>query len=295
MNATPFPFGGSSRFSSLLWRVTGPCLTFRSLAHTHTLHALSLYPARKAGGGKLGNKARDDQSPIALSELVLPRGETRCDTRVEMCAQDDWEKPKEKERRAGVPPPSGYGKRGCLLFASSQEVLTWATPQPPLSLAQFCFLMRQTQWILNGKPLSQNPQTGAPPFTPCGVLCRRLPVQQGSASGSPLEVRGASTWVAGSASAPSSFLPGGTGGVHQHGLHQPFCSDQDLARTRTGLREPAEGRGGALRAPLQVTLHTPPHLPSFHSLVAGLIMPNSSSQVTAFGSRSTATGFLFRF
>lgn len=40
---------------------------------------------------------------------------------------------------------------------------------------------------------------------------------------------------------------------------------------------------------------TPPPLPSFHSLVAGLMMPKSSSQVTALGSRSTATGFLFRF
>lgn len=43
---------------------------------------------------------------------------------------------------------------------------------------------------------------------------------------------------------------------------------------------------------------TPPAaapLPSFHSLVAGLMMPKSSSQVTALGSRSTATGFLFRF
>lgn len=39
----------------------------------------------------------------------------------------------------------------------------------------------------------------------------------------------------------------------------------------------------------------PPSLPSFHSLVAGLMMPKSSSQVTALGSRSTATGFLFRF
>lgn len=45
----------------------------------------------------------------------------------------------------------------------------------------------------------------------------------------------------------------------------------------------------------EVIPHGPPHLPSFHSLVAGLMMPNSSSQVTAFGSKSTATGFLFRF
>lgn len=38
-----------------------------------------------------------------------------------------------------------------------------------------------------------------------------------------------------------------------------------------------------------------PALPSFHSLVIGLMMPKSSSQVTALGSRSTATGFLCRF
>lgn len=68
-------------------------------------------------------------------------------------------------------------------------------------------------------------------------------------------------------------------------------------------REPAEVPGGAsesLTALSTVTVpevisHSPPHLPSFHSLVAGLMMPNSSSQVTAFGSKSTATGFLFRF
>ena len=36
-------------------------------------------------------------------------------------------------------------------------------------------------------------------------------------------------------------------------------------------------------------------VPSFHSLVAGLMMPNSSSQVTALGSRSTTTIFFFMF
>lgn len=33
--------------------------------------------------------------------------------------------------------------------------------------------------------------------------------------------------------------------------------------------------------------------PSFHSRVDGWITPKSSSQVTAFGSRSTVTGFCF--
>ena len=37
------------------------------------------------------------------------------------------------------------------------------------------------------------------------------------------------------------------------------------------------------------------NIPSFHSLVAGLMIPNSSSLVTALGFRSVATGFFFMF
>lgn len=40
---------------------------------------------------------------------------------------------------------ASHGERG-LLFASSQEVLTWLTPQRPLSLAQFSRVFSQ------GKP-----------------------------------------------------------------------------------------------------------------------------------------------
>ena len=37
------------------------------------------------------------------------------------------------------------------------------------------------------------------------------------------------------------------------------------------------------------------YIPSFHSLVDGLMIPNSSSLVTALGLRSTVVGFFLRF
>lgn len=45
--------------------------------------------------------------------------------------------------------------------------------------------------------------------------------------------------------------------------------------------------------PGRAAAHSAGVSPSFHSRVAGWITPNSSSQVTAFGSRSTVTGFRF--
>lgn len=81
-------------------------------------------------------------------------------------------------------------------MAETPALLSW----PVLS-----FLMRPTQWDLNQKPLSLNLWTGARPSLP-EVFCRRLPLQQGSTSGFPLEVRGLylDCWV----SLSSLFLPG---------------------------------------------------------------------------------------
>lgn len=81
---------------------------------------------------------------------------------------------------------------------------------------------------------------------------------------------------------------------HSHLLEDTWdCCSHETHSFPLPLQERAPGKSShAISHPMN-RAHSSRVSPSFHSRVAGWMIPNSSSQVTALGSRSTVTGLLF--